>query len=447
MRGSASALPHVAEAAPKMPELFTPFDSALAWRVIVVGALTNVACSLVGCYLVLRRMSLMGDAISHAVLPGLVLAFLFSGTLHIVPMFVGAIAVGLLTTFLTQSLHQFGRVPTDASMGVVFTSLFALGVVLLKRYIEGAHFDSACVYEGSLQFVSLDTIVLMGFTVPRAILTIGPVVLMNLVVIGLFWKELKISSFDPGLATAMGFSATVMHYLLMALVAVTTVASFEAVGSILVVAMLIVPPATAHLLSDRLGHMMLLACLLSVVTSVLGYWLADRWDVAPAGTMTVVAGAFYGLAVLFSPRYGILSTLLRNLNTSLRIIREDILSMLYRLEELGTEQQLDRAAAVEALGGGMLANWGVRSLIRAGQVVTTGRGLALTDAGRFTARNLVRSHRLWEAYLVQHLQLPPDHVHDPAHRVEHFIGEQMQRELEEAVEDRALDPHGRNIPE
>src|SRR3990172_11554494 len=118
-----------------MHEFLEPFQSALAWRVMIVGAMTNVACALVGCYLVLRRMSLMGDAIAHAVLPGLVLAFLFSGSLNIVPLFLGAAAVGLLTTFLTQTLHQFGRVPTDAAMGVVFTSLFALGVVLLKRFI------------------------------------------------------------------------------------------------------------------------------------------------------------------------------------------------------------------------------------------------------------------------------------------------------------------------
>ena len=125
---------------------------------MLVGSLTNVACALVGCYLVLRRMSLMGDAIAHAVLPGLVLAFLFSGSLNIVPLFFGAAVVGLLTTFLTQTLHQYGRVPTDASMGVVFTSLFALGVVLLKRYISGVHFDVACVYEGSLLLVALDTV-------------------------------------------------------------------------------------------------------------------------------------------------------------------------------------------------------------------------------------------------------------------------------------------------
>src|SRR5919106_3975645 len=127
-----------------------PFTSPVAQRIMLVGAVTNVACALVGCYLVLRRMSLMGDAIAHAVLPGLVLAFVFSGSMNILPLFLGAAAVGLLTTFLTQTLHQYGRVPTDGSMGVVYTSLFALGVVLLKRYVTGIHFDVSCVWEGML---------------------------------------------------------------------------------------------------------------------------------------------------------------------------------------------------------------------------------------------------------------------------------------------------------
>src|ERR1044072_7715285 len=115
------------------------FSSPVAGRIILIGAMTNVACALVGCYLVLRRMSLMGDAIAHAVLPGLVLAFVFSGSFNILPLFIAAAVIGLLTTFLTQTLHQYGRVPTDASMGVVFTSLFALGVVLVKRYVSGIH--------------------------------------------------------------------------------------------------------------------------------------------------------------------------------------------------------------------------------------------------------------------------------------------------------------------
>jgi manganese/zinc/iron transport system permease protein len=422
-------------------------SSPIAWRIILVGALTNIACALVGCYLVLRRMSLMGDAISHAILPGLVLAFVLTGSTNILWMFLGAAAAALLTTFLTQTLHQFARVPTDASMGVAFTSLFALGVVLLKLYVAKIHFDVHCVFEGMLAEGALDTFFFRGWELPRQILTVGPVVLLNLVVITLLWKELKLSSFDPALATAMGFSATLMHYLLMTVVAITAAASFEAVGSILVVAMLIVPPATAHLLCDRLGSMVFVSCVLAVLSAVLGYWLSSEavWNVAPAGAMAVVAGAMYGLAVLFSPQYGIISKLVRNLQTALRILREDLLLMLYRVEEVDPSKRLRPSEAVEAVGGGVLARWALAMLRRRGRLELRDGYLDMTDDGRWRAARLVRGHRLWEAYLVKHLGLPPDHVHAPADRVEHYIHQPLREELQKAV-DAATDPHGREIP-
>lgn len=426
-----------------------PFGSTAAQRIILVGALTNVACALVGCYLVLRRMSLMGDAIAHAVLPGLVLAFIISGSMNILPLFIGAAAVGLLTTFLTQTLHQYGRVPTDASMGVVFTSLFALGVVLLKRYVSDLHFDVDCVFEGLLYQAGFDTVEFAGFEVPRQLRTVVPVIGINLAVMLLLWKELKLSSFDPELSTSMGFSATLLHYLLMMLVAVTTVASFEVVGSILVIGMLIVPPATAQLLSNRLAPMIGLACVFAILSSVIGYWLASEqiWNVDPAGAMVVAAGGMYALAVLFAPQYGILSTLIRNLQTALRILREDLLLMLYRLEEIDDTKRMLPDEAVAAVGGGSLARWALAMLRRRGRIEVRDGKLHMTDDGRWRAARLVRGHRLWEAYLVKHLGLPPDHVHAPADRVEHFIQEPLREELQKELDDAHQDPHGRDIPD
>jgi manganese/zinc/iron transport system permease protein len=421
--------------------------SPVAGRIILVGALTNVACALIGCYLILRRMSLMGDAIAHAVLPGLVLAFVFSGSMNIVPLFIGAAAIGLLTTFLTQTLHQYGRVPTDASMGVVFTSFFALGVVLLKRYVTGIHFDVSCVWEGLLSKAALDTFSFAGWSLPEQLKTILPVVILNAAVILVFWKELKVSSFDPELSTSMGFPATLMHYLVMAVVAVTTVASFEAVGSILVVAMLIVPPATAQLLSDRLGRMVMLACLFAVLSAVFGYWLAVRLNVEPAGSMAVVAGIMYGLAMLFAPQYGIISALVRNVQTTLRVLREDLLLMLYRVEEVDPSKRLRPTEAVAAIGGGMLPRWALAMLRHRGRVEIRDGRIYMTDDGRWRAARLVRGHRLWESYLVKHLGLPLDHVHAAADRVEHYIQQPLREGLQEAVDDVAHDPHGREIPE
>lgn len=412
--------------------------------VVLTGAVTNVACAIIGCFLVLRRMSMMGDALAHAVLPGLVVAFLFSGSMSILPLFIGAVVCGLLTTFLTQTLHQYARMPSDASMGVVFTSLFALGVVLVKKFVSGLHFDIACVYEGTLELVSLAEPIA---GVPRPLFTTSIVLAVNVAVLILLWKELKLSSFDPALATTIGISATGMHYLLMTLVAVTAVASFEAVGSILVVAMLIVPAATAHLLTDRLSYMVVISSAVGVASAVLGYQAAAFWNTNVAGMMTVAAGLLYTAAMFFSPRYGICSKLVRNLRMSARVLREDLLAMLYRVEELGTAKRLTIHEASEAVGGGWLTRWGIKSLEQGGQIQQDTNKLELTEAGREVARKLVRSHRLWETYLVQYLDMPLDHVHEPAHRVEHFIDEQLQEKLEKRVDTDGQDPHGREIPQ
>jgi manganese/zinc/iron transport system permease protein len=434
----------------------TPIASAIwnaegAW-IVATAAVTNAACALVGCFLVLRRMSLMGDALSHAVLPGLALAFILSGSYSIGPLMVGAVAAGLLTAFLTQTLHHYVRIPGDASMGVVFTSLFAIGVVLINRGIQGVHFDVKCVYEGQLEFAPLYVWEFLGYDVPRALIVAGGVLLLNFAVIILLWKEFKLSSFDPALATTMGYPAALLHYLLMALVAMTAVASFEAVGAILVVAMLIIPPATAYLLVDRLATMVATAVAVAVAAAVLGYLMAGALEANfgtganIAGMTTVAAALLFALAALFSPRHGVVSAAVRNVQTSLRVVREDILAMLFRIEELPGARRLATAEARRAVGGGPLAGMALRALSREGRVAVDGDGLALTSAGRDDARRLVRSHRLWETYLVRELGMPLDHVHEPAHRVEHFIGDKLREQLQAELPRSGTDPHGREIP-
>lgn len=422
------------------------------WWILIVGATTNIACGLIGCYLVLRRMSLMGDAISHAVLPGLVLAFLFTGSLNIGGMFLGAFAVGLLTAFLTQLFHRLGGVPADASMGVVFTSLFALGVILLRRYTGGGvDLDPDCVLQGQLSYVPGIMIETGGYFVPRAAVSTGLVLVLNGLFIALLWKELKISSFDPALATTMGLRSDLLHYLLMAMVAATAVASFEAVGSILVIAMLIVPAATANLLSDRLGPMMGMAAVVAMVSAYTGFiasvWLDETGiSVEPAGMMCGAGGLLFLLAVFFAPQYGLASTVWRNVQTTSHILGDDILAMLYRLEELGVSRLMGPREAVQAVGGGYGAVVALWTMQWRGLVERAGGGLRLTEKGRRHAMHLVRSHRLWEAYLVEYLGLPLDHVHAPAERVEHYIGEGLQQEIAARLSEGEKDPHGREIP-
>ncbi len=427
-----------------LPEL-DPTTVMDLW-IVAIGAMTNAACALVGCYLVLRRMSMLGDAISHAVLPGLVVAFILSGTVGLGYMFAGALAAGVLTVVFTETLHRYGGVPEDAAMGVVFTAMFAVGVILIRRYAHAVELDADCVFSGSLDMVTFHQVSVLGLEVPRAMVSIAPVLLLNLAFIALFWKEMLLSSFDPALSTTMGFPAAVLRYALMVLVALTAVASFEQVGSILVVAMLIVPAATAHLLTDRLRTMLVLAVALAVASAVLGRLGATWLNVNTAGAMTVAAGSLYVLAGLFAPRYGVVSTLARNTQTSLRIVREDVLGVLYRLEELGVPHPMPAGEAMRAVGGGAMAWLALRQLLLRREVARTDPVVQLTDAGRARARRLIRSHRLWEAYLVEYLGLPLDHVHEPAERMEHYIDAPLERQLTSDVTSKETDPHGRPLP-
>ncbi|TWT35518.1 Manganese transport system membrane protein MntB [Posidoniimonas corsicana] len=422
------------------------FDS-VGNRAMLVALTCNASCALVGCYLVLRRVSLMGDALSHAVLPGLVIAFVVSGSSGPIPMFLGALAAGIATTFLTQAVQRFGRLAPDASLGVVYTTLFAIGVLLVKRYFseDRIHFDIACVYEGSLQQVALDTFDVGGAELPYAMLAAGPVLLVVVACLLLFCKELKISSFDPTLADTLGLAPGRMHYLLMLLVSLATVTSFEAIGSILVVAMLIAPAAAAQLLVNRLAPMLLTSVALSAVATVAGYRAAVLWNVSPSGAIAVTAGLLYLLAALFSPTEGALNRLLNNARLALRVRREDVLASLYRRGEAADAAPVTYTAARESAGGGLFAGLAISQLVRSGHVRRRGDELLLTDLGQSAAAELVRAHRLWESYLVDRVGIQTDHVHDAAHVMEHVLDEGIREQIANQL-GVATDPHGKEIP-
>jgi len=268
--------------------------------IVVTGALCAAACALPGCFLVLRKMSMMGDAISHAVLPGLAIAFLATGSRASATMFIGAAVVGLLTAVFTQWVSRFGNVDRGAAMGIVFTTLFALGLLLIVRAADKVDLDAGCVLYGNIEWTPLDTVETPWGMAPRAALVLGGVLAVNTALILLLFKEFRIAAFDPELATASGIHAGFMHYLLMMMVAVTTVASFEAVGSIIVIAMLVVPATTAWLLTDRLGVMLGLSVVFGTLSAFLGHVaaiLVPPWfgftSANTSGMMATVAGLMF----------------------------------------------------------------------------------------------------------------------------------------------------------
>ncbi|HWL93309.1 MAG TPA: iron chelate uptake ABC transporter family permease subunit [Phycisphaerae bacterium] len=428
--------------------------------VTLVAAMSAISCALPGNYLVLRKMSLMGDAISHAVLPGLAAAFLISQSRAPLPMFFGAVVVGVLTALLTQAISRFGRVEEGAAMGVIFSVLFAAGLIMIRQATDHVDLDPSCVLYGNIEHIGLEAAV---GGMPPAVTNLAAVLVLNVVFIIAFYKELRICAFDPALATTVGINANLMHYALMVIVAITTVANFESVGSILVIAMLIVPAVCAHLLTDRLGLMLVISAMIAGLSAVAGRvlvvyapgWIGVEADTNTAALMTVVAGMLLLLAVLFSPEHGLIGALLHRMSFARQVMREDILGLLYRWHEMtrGRARSMTRDEILNAVGRNFLSTRALRSLRRRGQIEidspVTGdalHGMRLTDTGSRRASEIVRGHRLWETYLRTHFELPLDHLHMPAERVEHFLTPELSAKLDDALTGPDVDPHGKSIP-
>jgi manganese/zinc/iron transport system permease protein len=431
--------------------------------IVAAGVLCAVAAALLGNFLVLREMSMLGDAISHAVLPGLAAAFMISGSRNSWPMFLGAVIVGVLTAFFTEWIRRVGNVDEGASMGVVFTSLFALGLVMIVQAADHVDLDPGCVLYGAIELTPLEPRVsLLGWQVPPSIRTLAIVAAINLAFVILFFKELKISSFDPALATSVGLNARFMHYALMVLVAVTAVASFETVGNILVVAMLVVPPAAAWMLTNRLSWMIVISVVLGVIAAIGGHLAAitvPGWfgfeSTTTAGMMAVVAGLILMLAVLFAPQQGVVTQWLRNLRLSQQILGDDVIALLYRMQEsrpagLARASQ-DARPTFGFLRGKLFANPLMLRLVllqarRKGLIGLRADVYQLTRQGLDQAAQLVRSHRLWEQYLVTKAGLDTERIHDKAEQLEHFTDRQLRQQLHERTDAPVTDPHGSPIP-
>lgn len=424
-------------------------DVQNAFWTIAVGALCAICCALAGCFLVLRRMSLLGDALSHSVLAGIAGVYLITGRADPVPMLIGALLAGIATAVLTQFVHKNAAVPEDSSIGIVFTSLFAFGVVVVSK-AEHVHLDLDCVLFGDLSFAGVNLHPTFGRLWPESFRTLVPALFITVLLLAVFWKELRLTSFDPTLAATLGFSAMLMHYVLTTVVAIVTVSAMEVVG-LLVVALLIVPPATARLLTSRLSTMLWMSCALGVCSTTLGYYFALHWNSSAAGMTAVVAGCFLISAILVSPTNGLLGRLIRTMKLRIRICAEDVLAGLFRRQERSDSPDEFAIASPDEChqmaGGGLLAGSAVRWLRSRKLLQATGNTMSLTDRGRNYAKSLVRSHRLWEAYLMQNFDLSEDHLHDPAEEMEHFIGPEVQQQITNELSAPLEDPHGRAIPE
>jgi manganese/zinc/iron transport system permease protein len=354
----------------------------------LIAAVVAVACALPGVFLVLRRMALMSDAISHTVLLGIVLSFFALQTLHSPWLILGAAAMGVFTVALVELLNNTGLVKQDAAIGLVFPALFSVAVILISRFARGVHLDVDAVLLGELAFAPFDRLTLLGFDLPRALVVMSVILGLNILFIVLFYKELKLATFDAGLAATLGFSPVLLHYALMSLVSITAVGAFDAVGSILVVALMVTPAAAAYLLTDDLRRMLLLSGLIAAVSAIGGYWLARNLNANIAGSMATVTGAVFVLILLFAPERGLVALAQRRSRQALEFAQAMLTIHLLQHEgrpEAHEESRIDHLVE-EIRWQPRFAERVVRHAERAGMLLRQHERLELTEEGRQYAR-------------------------------------------------------------
>jgi ABC-type Mn2+/Zn2+ transport system permease subunit/Mn-dependent DtxR family transcriptional regulator len=412
---------------------------------VVWGAmLLGITCGLLGCFIVLRRQSLLGDAIGHAVLPGVCLGFMAAGTRSTPALLLGALVAGLLAAALIGILQRTTRLKSGECMGVVFTGFYGLGIVLLKSIQNSGRASQSGLDKflfGQIVGISLHDVIYMAAI---ALVTIGAILLA--------WRKLAVTSFDEGFAFSIGIPIRAVHYLLTGLITVAIVISIQAVGVVLVAAMLVTPAAAAYLLTDRLHRMAILAAVFGALAGVIGAFLSMLGEDLPTGAFMVLgASALFALAFLLSPKHGVIPRLMRLWENRRRTQSENLLRTLYVMAEARGNPDDRRFGVSDVAAKRQETPAQVRKLwrlaARRGWVDRDSRDpMILTDVGIAEARRVVRNHRLWELFLTQEAKLASDHVHADAEYIEHVLPKDVLRRLEQMLEHPQADPHGKPIP-
>jgi len=416
-----------------------------AVRYALMGSiLLGISCGLLGSFIVVRKMALFGDTLSHAVLPGVALGFMWNMSKDPLAIFIGATLAGLIGGALVTLIVQTTRLKEDTALGLVLASFFAVGICLLTRIQKISTGN-----KGGLDDFLFGQAAAMG---KNDITLMLVVTLLVIVAITFSYKELLVVSFDKTFAGSVGLPVAVIHYALMMLLAFSVVIALQAVGVVLVSAMLITPAAAAYLLTDRMHAMLLLASTFGVAAGATGAFLSFLGNNLPTGPLMVVGASLVFLsAFLFGPRYGVISRWWRQSSRSAQVQRENTLKALYHVLEARSfagegvslrELAERRRETIEDVRGQaqQLKKHDLATLHEDGET------LHLTPDGWQRACEIVRNHRLWELYLTNEARIAPDHVHDDAEIIEHVLGEETVRQLERTLNHAKEDPHGRQIP-
>ncbi|MFK7936189.1 MAG: iron chelate uptake ABC transporter family permease subunit [Saprospiraceae bacterium] len=415
-----------------MQELIEIFQYEWAIRALIASTLVGLMCGVLGCFIVLRNMSLIGDALAHAILPGVVFAFMIVGY-STIGFFTGSVIAGLLTAVGITWIQHNVKTKNDAAIGIVFTAMFSIGVMGISWISrnEGVHLDLQDFLFGNVLGVSnQDLYLTAGITV---------YVLISIVA---FYRYLFVTTFQPVIAETMGISVQTIHYFLMLLLSFAVVASLQTVGVILVVAMLITPASTALLLSNKLEKVIVIAAIVGVLSAFLGLILAIVFETTPGPAMAVTATAIYLLAVFFAPERGLVFRYFRKRDLRHKIRWEDTLKQAYRLQQKGN---LNPTALLDKLDFNKKVLQVHLRYLRANNYMEK-KTLHLTKQGEEQANRLIRAHRLWETYLVDQMGLTAEQIHDEAERYEHLLTDEILDEVDRELGFPAIDPHGSPIP-
>ena len=310
------------------------------FEIQLIAVLVAVACVLPGTFLLLRKMSMMSDAITHTILLGIVLGFFATQSLTSPFLIVGAALIGLVTVWLVEFLTSSSYVSEDSAIGIVFPLLFSIAIILISRFAGSVHLDTDSVLLGELAFAPFDRMTIMGHDVgTKAAWSMGSILIINLTALIIFFKEIKLATFDPVTASLMGFSPALLHYGLMTSVSLTAVGAFQAVGSVLVVAFMIGPPATAYLLTDDLKRMIALGACIGSINALLGYWAAACLDISIAGSIAVMTGVTFMLVFILAPKRGMLSHLRLRARQKLEFAKATVLLHLQHHEDTDDERE------------------------------------------------------------------------------------------------------------
>lgn len=416
-----------------MNDLLQHFTEPWALRALAASSMVGIMCGLLGCFIVLRNMALIGDALSHAILPGVVVAFIVVQGMSTLGFFGGAVVAGLFSAAVITWIQRNLNTKNDAAIGIVFTAMFSLGVIGIS-YISrqpGVHLDLKDFLFGNVLGVKNEDLWLTT--------AITAYVLLSIVA---FYRYLFITTFQPVIAQTMGISVSAVHYFLMLLLSFAVVASLQTVGVILVVAMLITPASTALLLSNRLKFVLVLAAFFGLLSAVVGLVVSILFETTPGPAMAVVATVFYLLAAFFAPKRGLVFRFFQKRKLQNRIRLEDTLKQAFRLQQAG-RLSLETLLQNAGFGKKILMQQLQRLRSRGWLDKNT---LALTEAGKEEARRLVRAHRLWETYLANEVGLSNEQIHEDAEIYEHILTDEVLDAVDKTLGYPTLDPHGSPIP-